>query len=280
VLAKLDTLMLGSKRQGELNGLVHPTLRVLKAWNAGIKDVAGIALPNVEEIDLSMNKIRDLSTLAQSSKLRHLRLQEVPVKDGTFLAELAQLETLYIDKLCDIEPLAGLTALRKLTLGAGVKELSALAGLHALEVLFLGYRGKEIAPLAGLTALKELYLANAPSDLTPLQNLKQLYHLVPIDLASKLSLKQAPERPAPKQYVDQPEAVVSASVPYGSTLDPLRGCPNLRSVTTSHDPSLDLSALSELSVLSLKHEARIEALSDLPHCPNFTTCLSRLPTPG
>ncbi len=81
------------------------------------------------------------------------------------------------EKLTDLAPLKGLTALRTLDLwGTQVSDIAPLAGLTALETLDLRRtQVSDIAPLAGLTALETLDLGTTQvSDIAPLAGLTAL----------------------------------------------------------------------------------------------------------
>jgi internalin A len=75
------------------------------------------------------------------------------------------------ERLTDLAPLAGLSALQKLNVSnTQVTDLAPLAGLSALQKLFVqGTQVADLAPLAGLSALQTLDVSNTRvTDLSPL----------------------------------------------------------------------------------------------------------------
>ena len=105
---------------------------------------------------------------------------DFPISDLTGLEHATQLEELALwqhQEIRDISPLAGLTQLKKLTLGRNViSDISPLAELTQLRELHLGNNQiSDISPLAGLTQLWNLVLyRNQIRDISPLAGLKQL----------------------------------------------------------------------------------------------------------
>src|ERR1017187_8523565 len=78
------------------------------------------------------------------------------------------------ERLTDIGPLAGLSALQLLAVsGTKVSDLAPLAGLSALQSLSVsGTQISDLAPLAGLSALQTLWVnSTRVSDLAPLADL-------------------------------------------------------------------------------------------------------------
>ncbi len=126
-------------------------------------DKDGIALlahcVNLKVLDLSFNRITDISSLAGLTHLTELNLEVNPLIDA------------------DLTPLAGLTRLTKLNLSTiGISDLTPLAGLVNLQVLDLSSnRVKDLTVLANMIQLKELHLrGNQIHDVTPLANLIQI----------------------------------------------------------------------------------------------------------
>ena len=151
------------------------------------------------EAELEKRRIRHLTGLEHATQLKILLLVNHQVSDFTPLAGLKRLETLDFFSnfpLTDINPLKGLTNLRKLFLdGAGSRsprDLTPLAGLKKLEDLALHSMALDdnaftpLAPLlAGLPKLSQLYLAynrisnaNLLAGLTGLRNLDLRYNQI------------------------------------------------------------------------------------------------------
>ena len=126
-------------------------------------DTDGIALlahcANLKVLDLSFNRIADISPLAGLTHLTELNLEVNPLIDA------------------DLTPLAGLTRLTKLNLSEiGISDLKPLAGLVNLQTLDLSRNQvKDLTALADMIQLKELNLRdNQIHDITPLANLIQI----------------------------------------------------------------------------------------------------------
>src|SRR5664280_2064096 len=99
------------------------------------------------------------------------------------LAGLSALQSLKVSntQVSDLAPLAGLSALQSLLLygDSPVIDLTPLAGLSNLHTLYIGgSQVADLAPLAGLSALRELNVAATKvTDLTPLAGLSALQTL-------------------------------------------------------------------------------------------------------
>src|SRR5664280_1815968 len=99
------------------------------------------------------------------------------------LAGLSALQSLNVSntQVSDLAPLAGLSALQSLLLygDSPVIDLTPLAGLSNLHTLYIGgSQVADLAPLAGLSALRELNVAATKvTDLTPLAGLSALQTL-------------------------------------------------------------------------------------------------------
>ncbi len=92
------------------------------------------------------------------------------------LRTLTELD-LSIDRLVDVQPLAGLTNLTELRLDSNqIVDIKPLAGLTNLTILYLHTNQiVDIKPLAGLTNLTALYLySNQIVDISPLSGLTKL----------------------------------------------------------------------------------------------------------
>src|SRR5271157_2293461 len=105
-------------------------------------------------------------------------LSEVPAEVG----ELVWLEFVQLngnERLTDLAPLAGLSALQVLHVSGKVSDLAPLAGLSALQTLYVsGPQVTDLAPLAGLFALQNLYASGTQiTDLAPLAGLSALQTL-------------------------------------------------------------------------------------------------------
>ena len=153
-------------------------------------------LPNLTELDLCGNHISDLSFLASLTNLTSLNLSSNEICDLWPLSSLTGLKKLILwnnEQIRFLKPLAGLTELTELSLSVlihpsprdsqkiEIMDLQPLASLIGLRKLSLG--GKRITDLnslAGLTALTELSLRDMKID--DLRPLASLINLAKLDL--------------------------------------------------------------------------------------------------
>lgn len=124
------------------------TLRVLDMSYNVIRDMIPVSFcPNLQEIYLANNKIKDIKGLKNLSKLRKLDLgaNRIRVMDGEELSGLTNLEELWLgkNKIEKIQGLDKLTNLRKLDVQSN--RLESVENLEAqvdtLEELYLAHNG-------------------------------------------------------------------------------------------------------------------------------------------
>lgn len=111
--------------------------------------------PDMLALDLGHNKIKDLSFLANCTKLRYLILADNQVSDLSALSELKELEYLeiFMNQVTDLSPLAELHQLVDLNLVLNqITDLSPLYGLDKLERVWLSRNG---LPKEAVEALQE-----------------------------------------------------------------------------------------------------------------------------
>ncbi len=162
-------------------------LTELKAIDLNLFDLTGLSnCINLQRLNLSLNKISDLSIIGQIPTLTHLSLDNNEVKDLTPLAKLNNLVFLSLNgnQIRTLSPLEKLTQLKTLYCSHNqITKLSALENLKRLEILTLTgnydretqLRLADISPLTQLAKLKKLKLgSNKISDLTSLAKLTQL----------------------------------------------------------------------------------------------------------
>ena len=153
------------------------------AWNAGIRDLAGLEhAVNLASLDLSENRIADVAALGALESLEDLTLDGNVVSDATALGTLTALTHLRLgnNRVSDITALGRLTALEELRLGGnGISDGAALGALTALRELHIGDNGiSDVTWLRPLTRLRELTLdGNNVSDLAALRGLRALRRL-------------------------------------------------------------------------------------------------------
>lgn len=117
---------------------------------------------NVSTIDAKHRGITNLAGLEKCRSLAMIELTGNKVSDLTPLAGLARLQFLDVQSnlVVNLVPLADASALQYLHLADNqVHDLSPLVGLTNLSALYLsGNQVKDITPLVGLTRLTSLYL--------------------------------------------------------------------------------------------------------------------------
>ena len=153
--------------QAEMN-----TLENLKGRKLGIKSLNGLeTATNLHSLDLSQNRISDLTPLAYLTQLQELSLDSNEISDITPLAYC---------RLMIIDCLETATNLRMLSLDSNeISDIAILAVFDSLQELFLDSNEiSDLTPLAHLTQLRVLSLdSNEISDLTPLTALPHLENL-------------------------------------------------------------------------------------------------------
>lgn len=175
-------------------------------------DIAAVQAEKVAKLDLSAadpgvpeeNKIRDISALAHFKNLKSLDLSWNRIDDITPLARLDKLEKLYLNgngSIRSLTPLEGLVNMKEIMfVGCRVNsaDLQSCARMDRLEIfwvesVFLKDAGivsnfpnlrklvfkecgvNDIAPVSGLVLLEDINLEDTPvSDLSPLLSLRSL----------------------------------------------------------------------------------------------------------
>lgn len=182
-------------------------LTELDASDRGIESLAGIeAMPNLSILDLTGNRIQDLSLLTELVRLRELHLRDNNMVDlrGAgieALGELPELELLNLrhnrgvshpespdehQRISDLSPLLELSGLVKLDLRDNhVEDVGALAELGSLRHLDLRdnrLSENAVAPLSALSQLEHLNLRN--NDLRSIEGIGSLTSLRYLNLHS------------------------------------------------------------------------------------------------
>jgi len=130
-------------------------------------------LTNLTRLDLSADRISDVSALSGLTNLTTLDLRYNNISDVSALSGLTKLMKLELsgNNISDVSTLSALTNLTRLDLSSNdVSDVSPLGGLTNLRALELSFnRIPDVSPLAGLTTLKWLYVsANQIVDVGPL----------------------------------------------------------------------------------------------------------------
>jgi hypothetical protein len=156
-------------------------LTFLNASYKGITSPVGLEYAaNLESLDLSQNRISDISALSGLSKLATLVLNNNTITDISPLSGLTNLRELDIhdNGVSDVSALSRLTNLQSLILRRNmIRDISALSGLTHLRHLDL-HQCRRIADLSPLSAMAELDTLilryNDVSNLSPLSGLASL----------------------------------------------------------------------------------------------------------
>ncbi len=164
------------------------------------------------------------SVSADTKRTIDILLQEVGTKNcklaDSKLQSLTELD-LSINRLVDVQPLAGLTNLTELRLDSNyIVDIKPLAGLTNLTILYLHTNQiADLKPLAGLTKLTALYLySNQIVDVNPLTGLtnltilglrsNQIVDVQPLAGLTKLTFLYLNSNPIPiKTCPVQPESI-------------------------------------------------------------------------
>ncbi len=159
------------------------SLRELNLEGLGLTDNEFIKyLPDLEVLDISRNRMKDISIIASCKKLRSLDISRNPLSNLPTLAHPSELRTLvaHNTSIRDIEPIGQLTHLQKLHLSDTLcTDLSPLGKLLNLRVLFLsGSAADNLDPISGLIELEELYFSGTKvASIDALANMTKLRSL-------------------------------------------------------------------------------------------------------
>ena len=139
-------------------------------------------LVGLKTLDLSWNRVSDVSALDGLTSLTNLNLFNNGVSDVSALGSLTSLTSLKLsgNEVSDVSALGGLTSLTNLDLSHNkVSDISALGGLPSLTNLYLDdNKVSDITALGGLTSLINLDLgSNKVSDISALGGLTSLTSL-------------------------------------------------------------------------------------------------------
>ena len=170
------------------------SLKNLKLSNEDVKDLAYFT--KLKEIDLSTNRVTDLSVLKNATQLEVVNITGCAISDLSFLQDMKNLRVLYgvvcqisdisvladkaeleeinlsVNQITDISPLRDCTRLRYVSLGGNeLTNPEVLSGMTQLEELWLDTCGlEEVSFLRDNHSLKILALEDNPiSDLSPLK---------------------------------------------------------------------------------------------------------------
>ncbi|MGC3953189.1 MAG: leucine-rich repeat domain-containing protein [Propionicimonas sp.] len=152
-------------------------------WDAGVKSLAGAEhLVKVTNLQLTNNRITDLSPLRNLTSLQALALHNNPLTSVAPLAKLTNLSSLEVGRarIGDLSPLSALVKLESLDVSenpfTSLKPLRSLTKLRFLQLHWT--KAKDLSPLSALTRLEQLSLdGSQPDNLLPLASLTNLKRL-------------------------------------------------------------------------------------------------------
>ena len=294
-LTELDLSNLGLENADLQNLAEMKDLKSLNlSGNTEITDLSPLSgLTNLEVLQLSDGNsmvYSELSDLTPLENLTNLRVLLIPdrsnIQDLSPLSQLTALEELSImgshhtegGLISNLEPLAGLSHLRVLSLNVGSTDLSPLRNLASLESVEISgdIYVDDLSVFSQLTNLKTLRLRGFREEACPTQTLEpfsgltQLQELV-IDLEGVQSFSGIEHLTALREV----ELFLSGGT--YTNLDPFAALENLQSLSLSRssrqDFTLDIQALSgleNLQSLNLFPSDEVLDWSPVDHVPNVT----------
>jgi internalin A len=221
-------------------------IRSLELGLNNITDLATLAtLENVSYLDLTGNKVVDASPLSRLAKLKELDLSENPAINLASLSGLGSVRSLGLTNN-QISNLAALPELENLThlylTSNSISDLGPISSMHSLEALSLGYNQiSSLEPVSSLKKLESLYLFNNNiSDLGPLFELSNLRSL---SLHSNMITDLSPLSELSNLRF------LSLRTNMITDLSPLSGLENLEELRLGFNGITDVSALKSLKNL-------------------------------
>ena len=156
-----------------------PSLTFLSLDNNAVSDVNGLAASKtLVSLSLRNNGISNLASFANLTLANAgwpqttLDLGDNDIEDATAIGTLTSLKVLRLDgnRVTDVSPLAGLTALTVLDLGDNdIEDIAPLGRLSLIELMLNDNRVTDASPLGGMMSLRSLRLGgNRIADLGPL----------------------------------------------------------------------------------------------------------------
>lgn len=156
-----------------------PQLEVVWLTHNRITDIRPLRdLPALHDLAVSYNPITDISVLAGMDTLRRLGLGGIRAADVSALATLTGLEELYVSDmgLANLDFVARMPNLRILTASENqITSIAPLRNLHSLQELQLHHNAiSDLTPISELTSLWQLDLGwNVITDIRPLPPMRE-----------------------------------------------------------------------------------------------------------
>ncbi len=230
-----------------------------------------IHFPQLQTLHVYDAQVSDLSPLQKCTQLKELSVSNTQVSNLSPLAKCPQLYRLEVDRtqVSDLSPLQKCTQLKELDVSdtqvSDLRRLAKCFQLYRLEVDRT--KVSDLSPLQKCTQLKELDVSDTQvSDLSPLQKCTQLQRLnVSNTQVSDLS---------PLQKCTQLQEL-NVSNTQVSNLSPLAKCPQLYRLVVDRTQVSDLSPLqkcTQLQTLFIPH-TQVSDLSPLQKCTQLKELL-------
>lgn len=171
------------KPEGDILPEDMESLTVLGSINSGVENLTGLEYAvNLEELNLRINQISDISPLAGLTNMRRLRLGNNQISDISLLEGLTGIQQLWLNDndIEDISALVNMTEMELIDLERNqVSDITPLEDLIGLQSLFLaGNQVSDVTALSGMTSLQWLRLeTNQVSDISALSGMINLQRL-------------------------------------------------------------------------------------------------------
>jgi Leucine-rich repeat (LRR) protein/predicted DNA-binding WGR domain protein len=291
-LKNLKTLVLKELRINSLIGIEKlKTLRKLNCSWCNLKSIDGLNLGDLEELELSGLKIKDVEAFKSLSQLRsliieraeikntegfkylsnlkHLKLDIIKVDSIGFLRELTGLEKIEISWIETKKPIKTLPfqnciALKELIVSQDINAIEGIEHIKGLEVLDIS--GTDITDLQFLNDHTSLKVLNCNKNITDLSPLRNCINLESLDLSSTKinSLADLSDLKNLKSIR------CSSQV---SDLTPLKNCLDLESVSVKHSDFDDIEFLGQFKKLKylVVCKTKIKTLEPLKNCTLLET---------
>jgi internalin A len=139
-----------------------------------IHDISWICpLRNLEELNISYNRIKDISPLKSLSNLRKVIMQNNDVEDISFVKEIQYLKTFNatLNHIVDLSPLEGNTSLKKLLISDNrIRDISPLRRTNIRDLYLSRNLISDISPLNDMQSLQTIFLSkNRITTISPLR---------------------------------------------------------------------------------------------------------------
>lgn len=226
-------------------------------------------------IEYSDYVITDITPLKNMKSLKKLHLSSNKIENFSALAELTQLEELYLrknslDKLPN--EIKHLTKLKVLDVNSNsFKDVEPLKGLTSLEKLYIGDTTvTDFSPLRNLTSLTELYMRNTNTELKDISFLEELDNLTILDITIGYRATEDKVDASPVNHLKNLEELIVIdsnidNLEFISSLTNLKYAQILRSNLTSLKGVEDVQSLESLRVTSsdIKSLEPLKALTEI-----------------